>query len=164
MLRSRMLHTGLWLLLATGVLPGCGGDGVYRFPVHPTDGIVTRAGKPLPHAYVRFHPVDPDLLKPPAGVEAPTVMLTTETDEAGKFVMSTYLADDGIPAGEYTVTVVAPGTDVEADVENSDGKPAPKAKGLAVPAALKKYSEPATSPFKATVQAGSPNHLSFELE
>lgn len=161
-MRSQSLPIGLILLLAAGTLTGCGGDRTYRFPVHPADGTVMQKGKPVPGAFVRFHPVNPDLLKPPEGRDADPVMLTTETDENGKFVMSTYLADDGLPAGEYTVTVTVPSS--EPDGENADGKPASKSKGIAVPAALRKYSEPATSPFQATVQADGPNHFSFELE
>jgi hypothetical protein len=161
-MRSHSHRIGLILLMGAGTLTGCGGDRTVRVPVHPADGLVVQKGKPVPHAFVRFHPVNPDLLKPPEGSEADAVMLTTETDENGQFVLSTYLADDGIPAGAYTVTVAVPSR--EPDVEHSDGKPATRPKGIAVPAALRKYSEPATSPFRATVQAGGPNHFQFHLE
>src|SRR5690349_3980040 len=87
----------------------------YRFPVYPTEGKVVHKGQPVTRAIVRFHPTDPSALKFPEGKEGPTVMLTTETDQQGEFKASTYLADDGLPAGDYKVTVASglPEVDIE---------------------------------------------------
>jgi hypothetical protein len=155
---SRHLATGAMLALGALTLAGCGDVEGYRFEVHPADGRVLRDGAPVAGAYVRFHPDDPASVQVPEGEEGLTVMLTTQTDQDGRFAMSTYLADDGVPAGDYTVTVVADQDPAGSDVENADGKvlaPPPRRPDP--------YREPATSPLKATVAPGE-NHFVFELE
>ncbi len=152
-------------LAATTLLPlaiaGCGGasDNDYRFPVHRTEGKVTYKGAPVAKAVVRFHPETPDLLKMPEGKTGPAVMLTTETTPEGAFTMSTYLGDDGIPAGDYIVTV-AQGPDPESDVENSDGKTPPARKAVGPP---RRYRDAASSPLRAKVKDGE-NRFEFNLE
>jgi hypothetical protein len=86
-------------------------------------------------------------------------MLTTETDPDGRFAMSTYTADDGVPAGEYAVTVAIGPAEVE-DVENSDGPQAAKPRKPRLDAI---YRDPAQTPLKASVKPGE-NHFSFELD
>jgi hypothetical protein len=151
-----------FLLIAAFALavPACGGDAEgYRFAVHPADGKVVRNGEPVPGAIVRLHPVDPAAVKIPDGREGPPIMLTTETDDSGQFVFSTYLADDGVPAGDYVVTVT-PARAFE-DVENSDGRrgAAPRRES----GQDKIYRDPATTPLRATVKPGE-NHYVFELD
>lgn len=154
MLRRSMLFASMALIALAAA--GCGGDGGYRFPVHPAAGKVMRGGKPVPKAIVRFHPTDPATVKIPDGQEGPPVVLTTETDEDGAFVMSTYLADDGIPAGDYVVTVQI-GLDAP-DVENADVMP-----NRNLPLVAKLYRKPDTSPLKATVKPGD-NQFVFECD
>ena len=148
------------LALVALVIPACreGGDD-FRFTVHPADGTVLYKGKPVPRAVVRFHPTDPATVKIPDGKEGMPVVLTTETEEDGRFALSTYLADDGVPAGEYTVTVASgpPGR----DLENSDGEPPTTRRSAAAPGKI--YRDPSTTPLKATVKPGE-NHFKFELE
>ena len=142
------------------VIPGCGeGGDDFRFEVHPSDGMVLYQGKPVPRAIVRFHPTDPATVKIPDGEEGMPVVLTTETEEDGKFALSTYLADDGVPAGDYAVTVAVglPGD----DVENSDGQPEKARRSAVTPGKI--YRDPSTTPLKATVKPGE-NHFKFELE
>lgn len=150
------------LTLMTLTLPACdSGPEEFRFDVYPTDGQVVSKGQPVPRAIVRFHPTDPSKARVPEGKQGPEVVLTTQTDADGKFVMSTYLADDGIPAGDYVVTVAALGRTEEESVENSDGKaakPAPKA------GPSKKYRDPSTSTLKATIKTDGENHFTFELD
>lgn len=147
-------------VLALLIAAGCGGrDAEYRFDVHPVSGTVQYQGKPLPGAIVRFHAKDPAKVTVPAGQEGPPVMLTTETNPDGTFTMSTYVADDGIPAGDYTVTV-AIGLQEETSVEDSDGPQRAPRK----PAPGRQYRDPATSPLTATVKPGEPNRFAFELE
>jgi hypothetical protein len=142
------------------VISACGDDSKnYRFEVHPTDGKVVYKGQPVPKAIVRFHPTDPSALKLPEGKEGPTVTLTTETDQQGEFKASTYLANDGLPAGDYKVTVASGLPEV--DIENADDG---KTKGSkAAPASLSKYRDPATTTLKASVKPGE-NHLVLELQ
>jgi hypothetical protein len=108
---------------------------------------------------VRFHPTDPATVKIPDGKEGMPVVLTTETEEDGKFALSTYLADDGVPAGDYSVTVAV--SPAGSDLENSDGQPE-KARRLAA-APARTYRDPSTTPLKAVVRPGE-NHFQFELE
>ena len=158
MSRHPMIPT--MLALVALVIPACreGGDD-FRFTVHPADGTVLYKGKPFPKAFVRFHPTDPATVKVPDGKEGMPVVLTTETGEDGKFALSTYLADDGVPAGDYTVTVEA-GL-AESDVENSDGEVKKARPSAAGPGRI--YRDPSTTPLKATVKPGE-NHFRFELE
>jgi hypothetical protein len=148
-------------LLVLLTVAGCGGrETGYRFDVHPVSGTVQLGGKPLPGAIVRFHAKDPAKVTVPAGQEGPPVMLTTETNPDGTFAMSTYLADDGIPAGDYTVTVAVGLAADEPSVEDGDGpRRAPR---RAAPAA--RYRSPETSPLTATVKPGEANRFAFELE
>ena len=154
-----MLRRCLLSVFPLVFLAGCGGqEKGFRFAVHPADGTVKAGGKPVPRAIVRFHPVDPSKVEIPPGQTGPAVMLTTETDAEGAFVMSTYLADDGVPAGDYKVTVAQGAADV--DVENADGpvrRPSRPASSLA-------YRDPEKTPLKATVRAGEVNHFDFEVE
>jgi hypothetical protein len=140
-------------------LPGCGGDEGFRFPVHPTGGKVLRTGKPLARAIVRFHPTDPTTIKIPDGRQGPPLVLTTTTDAEGAFALSTYLADDGVPLGEYAVTV-ATGL-AETDVEEGVGLPAKVSRDTSTSA--RNYGDPATTPLKATVKPGE-NRFTFELD
>jgi len=151
----RSLPCGL-LALAALIMPGCGEDEGHRFPVHPTGGKVTLGGKPVAKAIVRFHPTDPATVKIPDGKQGLPVVLTTETDADGAFTLSTYLADDGIPAGDYKVTV-AIGLN-ESDVENGDGAPSSRA-----PTVANIYRDPASTPLKATVKPGE-NRFDFPVQ
>lgn len=172
----------LSLAMAAVAIPACGGETGQRFEVHPTDGTVALAGKPVAKAIIRFHPTDPAALAVPAGEVATPVMLTTETDDDGKFTMSTYLAKDGVPAGDYVVTVIrgAGGRDIEnsdgklgdsglrgdssdSDDENSEDDRPAKRRRNAKPVAVDVYRNRSTTPLKATVKPGD-NHFEFEVK
>jgi hypothetical protein len=143
---------GLTLLAAASFLPlGCG-DRTPRIPVFPTGGTVLSAGRPAANAIIVFHPVGPTAT--PAGGQE-IASSATETDEEGRYRLTTYMADDGAPAGDYVVTVLphAP------SVEDGDGRVRPPA----VSAALARYTDPATSPFKASIKPGD-NRFDFELK
>ncbi len=88
--------TGLLILVVT--LPGtsCSQKGD-RKPVFPVQGKVFFEGKPLPDALVILHPIndpDPDMVKPRA-----------HAGPDGSFKVYTYVAGDGAPEGNYSVTV-----------------------------------------------------------
>src|SRR5262245_59643767 len=80
-------------LLALG-LTGCG-DG--RIKVYPASGQVLYNGEPLKGVDIAFHPLDP---KSNTGYPPHAT-----TDENGKFTLTTFLKDDGAPAGEFQVAV-----------------------------------------------------------
>lgn len=147
----RMLPLGLIAVF----LSGCGDDLGYRFPLQPASGKVLYQSKPVAKAIVRFHPTDAATTKVPDGKTGPPVMLTSETDDNGEFSMSTYVADDGIPAGDYVVTVAMGLADSE--IEGGDGKPS-----KVDLEAGKIYRYKNTTTLKATVKPGE-NKFTFEL-
>lgn len=178
-----MLRRFALLLLVAPAFAGCGEDLGYMLPVHPTAGKIASKGQPVKNAIVRFHPVDPKSVEIPAGKKGPIIVLTTSTNADGEFVMSTYYTGDGIPAGTYTVTVAprivtgnadapaassitddATSPPVGEDTSREDLTPAERFKKPAKPALATIYSDPTTSPLKATVKPGEKNDLSFELD
>ncbi len=69
------------------------------------------------------------------------------TDAQGNVVISTYAENDGAPQGEYAVTYVWKEFNVLSRSYSGNDK------------LNKKYSEPATTPFKVTIGPGQPNDL-----
>ncbi|MCE9547173.1 MAG: hypothetical protein K8T25_16995 [Planctomycetia bacterium] len=102
------------LLAAFLVVRGCKDAGSQRSPVFAVRGRLTIGGKPAEKAIVYFHPrkpIDGGSTRPLAVVQAD-----------GSFHPTTYHAHDGLPAGEYAVTVnwpieyaVSPGEVVSGD-------------------------------------------------
>src|SRR4051794_35124208 len=95
--RRRLLAAPL-LCLAL-VAAGCG-SGEARKPVYPVRGSVFVDGQPAVRAQVVLHPLDdpdPNAVRPSGDV-----------GPDGTFVLHTYTADDGAPAGQYAVTVTWP--------------------------------------------------------
>jgi hypothetical protein len=82
---------------------GCSEDGpeLERIPVVPATGTVLIKGMAAAGAHVRLHPVD-------AGVGKRGLYPEGTTDEAGKYTLSTYVAGDGAPPGDYRVSVTWP--------------------------------------------------------
>ena len=84
------------ILLLPLLIAGCGGN-TSRLPTHPVEGFVQFEGRPLPGAFVVLHP---------KGIADQKVLPAhAKTDASGKFKASTYDANDGAIAGEYSVTV-----------------------------------------------------------
>lgn len=105
-----------------------------RKPVHPVRGKVYFDGSPLPEGSIVFH------------LQAPDTKRFTRTGDAlleadGSFVLSSYTANDGAPAGDYAVTIS--GTN-----------------SFQVPA---RYAKPDTSDLRVTVKTGT-NDLTLELK
>jgi hypothetical protein len=139
-------------ILLDGILPEdlrtvetgeLGAPEYYRKPTHPVRGTVTFQGQPVPQAYVVLQSADP---KEPRRVRADAF---TQAD--GSFILSTYTANDGVPAGEYTVTIVQ-----RKPLYDAAGKPGPNQ----LPP---RYANPETSGLKATIKSG-PNELNFNLQ
>ena len=105
-----------------------------RKPVYPVRGKVLFDGCVVPEGSVSFYPIGPDIKKPTRLGDA-----LLESD--GSFVMSSYTANDGAPAGEYIVTVGETGA-------------------TRVP---EKYSKVETSDLRVTIKAGN-NDVTLELK
>jgi hypothetical protein len=123
------------LLLAGAA--GCGGE--VRKPVFPAKGQVFYDGKAIPHALVTLHPLDP------ADKEAPRPH--GKVDKDGHFVLTTYDAGDGAPAGEYAVTAEWWLTNATARTGEGDSPPPTNR----LPA---RYARPETSKLRVRIQEG----------
>lgn len=96
-LRAHAAYVLALFVVAMAALTGCG-DG--KLPLYPVTGTVLVDGQPAQGAMVIFCPVEgsspPELLRErPFGNAGPD----------GKFLVTTFLKDDGIPAGEYKILV-----------------------------------------------------------
>lgn len=67
-------------------------------PVFKVHGRLTFEGKPMRKALISFYSLDGDRSTPSHGT----------ADDQGRYVLHTYRADDGGPAGEYVVTIYWP--------------------------------------------------------
>jgi hypothetical protein len=125
-------------LLPLVALAGCSGG---RLKTYPVTGQILYNGQPLKGVDVAFHPVDPknDTGYPPHAT----------TDADGKFTLTTFLKNDGAPAGEFRVAVAFA---VEAVEEGSD-----QSKKLTAQVPVK-YHKAETSGLTVTVKA-EPNVL-----
>ena len=127
------------VLTALTAMIGCSPDKSGWEVTHPASGVITYKGQPIVDAEVAFYPEDqsaPDTVRPRA-----------KTTEGGKFEVWTYTHGDGIPAGNYKVTVV--------HNEVSVSKGTIVAKPNSLPA---KYARVATTQLTVPITAG-PNDL-----
>jgi hypothetical protein len=76
---------------------GCS-DGPKEKPVYKVRGKLTYRDKPMAKALVSFYALGGDRSTPAHAT----------ADENGRYVLHTYRADDGAPAGDYVVTVYWP--------------------------------------------------------
>jgi BON domain len=101
-LRTRVTQNAALLattivLIVGFLLAGCGQSGPPRVATHPTKGSVTYQGQPAAGAFLALHP------KGEPKSEAPTPTAIVQAD--GTFAVSTYDSGDGVPAGDYVVTI-----------------------------------------------------------
>jgi hypothetical protein len=115
-----------------------------RKPTHPVAGKVLLDGVPLPGAQVAFHLIDAKDPKKSSRVADGFA----EAD--GTFALSTYKAFDGVPEGDYKVTVVWREPFFELDGKLGANR---------LPA---KYATPAASALTAKVKSGT-NSVTIEL-
>jgi hypothetical protein len=94
-MKRRPAYATLTLLIPALLCASCGRAD--RKPVYPVRGKVLFDGRPVPQAFVAFHPLN--------DARADAVRPTGRTDKDGWFTLTTYTAQDGAPAGEYAVTV-----------------------------------------------------------
>lgn len=79
------------------VLTGCGGSGPPRSATNPTTGSITYQGQPIGGAFLALHP------KAGAAADVPTATAVVQPN--GTFAVTTYDTGDGVPEGDYVVTV-----------------------------------------------------------
>jgi len=125
----------LAMLLAT---TGCGPKEKPQLAVFPATGQVLVDGRPAERAQVTFHAVTP--LADPAGTRlAPTAAVGSD----GAFAVTTYKFKDGLPVGDYLITVIWPSYTVDQGEE------------IAGPDRLQgRYSNPQRPAAKVTITAG----------
>ena len=120
-----------------------------RLPVNRVGGSVFVVGKPAVGAKLFFHPVD-------AGFNPRALRPFAEVAEDGTFELSTYLADDGAPEGDYVVTIYWPAPKKLFKGKFEDDSLAPdRLKDL--------YSNPRTSKLRAHINCGDNLLPPFEL-
>ena len=136
-----------WLMVALALV-GCSSDAT-----KPVEGIVLLDGKPLPHAPIQFVPQG-------QGRDA-----TGETDENGRFAMSTFKPRDGVLPGSYKVVISPPlGTPDPTQYASADEAMAAASrpqKKSSQPAFPQKYARLDQTPLTQNVPASEP--IKFEL-
>lgn len=115
-----------------------------RKPVTPTNVRVVFDGKPAPNAVVVFHSYAEKTKKYSRVSDG-------ATDSDGSVNLSTYAAFDGVPAGDYTVTIT-----LQEPRWDATGKPGPHKLPLI-------YAKPETSPLRALVVENERKYLEFRL-
>lgn len=134
------------LLLALLVL-GCG-SASERQPVFPVAGRLTFQGQPMAGAMLTFHPL---------GDTGPRALRAQATaDGEGKYRMTTYTTGDGVPPGEYAVTLYWPGK------RTAKPRPGEEEDDMPPDRLQRAYTTPATTKLRATVRE-QVNALDFSL-
>jgi hypothetical protein len=100
---------GLLILLVTCACLGCGRKKAARLDVYPVSGRILINGQPPTGADVYFHPRQP--------IPGLTTRPLAKVAPDGSFEPGTYLEHDGLPAGQYDLTVIWPQVTV---VENEE--------------------------------------------
>lgn len=119
---------GTVLLTASVSLVGCG-EKPTRLPLVPVKGSVTVGGRPPVGALVRFYPQDP--------AAAGGVNPSAHVRDDGTFEGGSYVKGDGVPPGEYTLTITW---------EEETGKPGEMADRLGG-----RYADPKKSQWRVRV-------------
>jgi|SRR6516162_1280462 hypothetical protein len=128
-------------LIAALACTSCGGAD--RKPVYPVKGQVNFEGRPLPSAFVVFHPL--------GGPDVDSIRPVGQGDRAGSFNLTTYTRHDGAPAGEYAVTVEFRPPPLDGDAPHDDILPA-------------RYAKPESSGLRVQVIEGDNELPPFELK
>ena len=140
MKNTRGARSILGALLLVGTM-GCGSG--TPVPVYPTTGRLLINGAPPAGAIVGLHPANGDFDERgsrPAG----------KVQDDGSFVLATYGVEDGVPEGDYVVTVFWP-----ANPEGPDPGP-DRLSG--------RYAAPKASPLRITVHEGDNELEPIELD
>lgn len=150
-LGTHLVFLGTWRRLAVAVvlttIVGCGS----KNDLVPVSGLVTVDGKPVEAAQVLY--VSPNH-RPAMG----------ETDEQGRYTLSTFETGDGASIGTYSVTVTTRPT-IRVPPAGIAGPPSgrPKVEHGAISPVPLKYSDPAHPQLSVDVKPGS-NDIPLELK
>ncbi|MBS0262053.1 MAG: hypothetical protein JSS02_08845 [Planctomycetes bacterium] len=137
------------LLCLAGLLPvGCGDSDASQVPLHRTSGMITFGGKPLAGAIIMFHAVK----RSSTTTDDPLPVPGATSQEDGSFSVSTFDPEDGMPEGEYYITVSC--EDRSGGRQNDDDYPE------LLPT---RYQNPATSGLKVKIVAGDNELKPLEL-
>lgn len=139
-------------VLLCSLLCGCGGPN--HPPTHAVSGIIRDGGEPLADAIVSF--ISSSVQSPANG----------QTDESGRFTLTTFARGDGAMEGSYAVTIMKfEKADSPAVADISDDNYDPNIVSRPPRNLLsKKYANAQTSGLTATVVAGQENSFEFDLE
>jgi hypothetical protein len=132
-------------------LIGCSSDD--RVPVQRIELTVMCENAPAEHALLVLQPVD-------AGSEPTAIKPTGYVAADGLAVLTTYETGDGVPAGDYRVTVEWPGPDPDADPDSDD----PEAVASGPDQLAGAYLRPESTPLVLTVRTDSNEPRIIELE
>lgn len=150
----RMRNNMIWLRVASLgcvvlVVSGCSETPDGRIPVYPTTGQITVNGQPAAGVRVVMYGATDDLKG--QGTVAPYA----ETDESGKFSLTSYDRNDGAPAGKFTVTAFWPG-EIPPDADQEMYEPKDQLK--------EKYIDPKKSGLEVTVPEGGGELPTIDLK
>lgn len=133
-MKSHERIVGLLLVVVAVSCLGCSGEDPNRKETVPVSGQVTVKGEAAEGVMLTFVPV--------GGIDKAQPTVTTAlTDKDGKFKASTYDVGDGVPLGDYTVTIKWPKLNKMSMAFEGD-----LLKG--------KYDDPQKSPYELTVVSG----------
>lgn len=121
-----------------------------RKPVFPVSGKATFKGEAMAGARVTFHPI--------GGTDRRAVRGLAEVDQDGVFRMTTYVKEDGAPAGEYSVTIYWPGRPAKGKADD----PELEANDLPPDRLKRVYASATTTKLRAVVRE-QPNTIDFNL-
>jgi hypothetical protein len=143
--RSVLSTTLAVAVLTLTALPGCR-RGVQRVPLIPVSGKILWQNKPVGGAHVLLVPI---------GQETKEISLSRGTTGSdGTFRLTTYAPEDGVPAGEYAVSLTWKGpTRTSASLKGS-GERSPMGAGL--PDYFRnRYKDPKTSGLRLKIEPGA---------
>jgi hypothetical protein len=100
-MNSKMRWQAIFVGLIWALAAGCGGGDSDRIALHPAAGVIRFKGEPLAGAILTFHAVN----KPAPSDETPVPVPAATSQDDGTFVVSTYELGDGLPEGQYQITV-----------------------------------------------------------
>jgi hypothetical protein len=126
-----------WLLVVLTALSSCG-QRSNETPLFPATGELFVGDQPGVGAQLAFWPAQESADRWPSGYPRAVV------DQAGKFVVETFGAEDGCPEGDYTVLVIWPAASSDTE-SGGDAETVDRLGG--------RYSTRETSPLKAKVEA-----------
>jgi hypothetical protein len=136
--------TALLVVLAAFAASGCKQQSA-RLPVFPASGAVHADGRAAAGVRVVLYPAAETA--PRVGALRPQGV----TDAAGRFVLSTYVRDDGAPAGDWIVTCTWPDQRLNPQLRQQI-----EANGDSVPDRFRgRYAAPDRSRWQARIAAGT---------